>query len=355
MLRQIYVILKDEIIYQKHYGKGLDASLFENILPKIKTDAFSNYGSEINAYDFFKFKISYIVDKDLNLMIIFVSGLTDNYDRIKIELSNLKNDLVNFHGNAIKDGVDIVLGEDMEPILDAIHRNLRPKISIVGFAGVGKTTITNLIKSEEIPMEHIPTITGDVATIKLGKLHFLLWDFAGQEQYSHLWTKFIRKSDAVLLITDSSFDNVEKSKYFKDLISQEAPHSSSAIIGNKQDLTTAIDIGMIENLMEVKAYPMIAIEKANKIKIIRIIAELLEIDPEVSTLLKPLFDREKLISYAKEALDTGNLKEALNSYKKVSELCIEVGDETMALEYQEKFTNLNNLVDHSVDLFEAIN
>ena len=354
MLRQIYVILKDEIIYQKHYGKGLDASLFENILPKIKTDAFSNYGSEINAYDFFKFKISYIVDKDLNLMIIFVSGLTDNYDRIKTELSNFKNELVNFYGNAIKDGVDIVLGEDMELILDEIHRNLPPKISIVGFAGVGKTTITNLIKSEKIPMEHIPTITGDVATIKLGKLHFLLWDFAGQEQFSHLWNKFIRKSDAVLLITDSSFDNVEKSKYFKDLISQEAPHSRTAIIGNKQDLTTAIDIGMIENLMEVKAYPMIAIEKANKIKIIRIIADLLEIDPEVSPLLKPLFDRENLISYAKEALDTDNLEEALNSYKKISELCIEVGDETMALEYQEKFTNLNNLVDHSVDLFEAI-
>ncbi|MCK5318815.1 MAG: hypothetical protein KAJ55_12940, partial [Anaerolineales bacterium] len=160
---------------------------------------------------------------------------------------------------------------------------------------------------------------------------------------------FIRKSDAVLLITDSSFDNVEKSKYFKDLISQEAPHSSSAIIGNKQDLTTAIDIGMIENLMEVKAYPMIAIEKANKIKIIRIIADLLEIDPEVSPLLKPLFDRENLISYAKEALDTDNLEEALNSYKKINELCIEVGDETMALEYQEKFTNLNNLIEHSVD------
>ena len=349
MLRQIYVILKDEIIYQKHYGKGLDASLFENILPKIKTDAFSNYGSEINAYDFFKFKISYIVDKDLNLMIIFVSGLTDNYNQIKTELSNFKNELVNFYGNAIKDGVDIVLGEDMELILDEIHRNLPPKISIVGFAGVGKTTITNLIKSEKIPMEHIPTITGDVATIKLGKLHFLLWDFAGQEQFSHLWNKFIRKSDAVLLITDSSFDNVEKSKFFKDLISQEAPLSSSAIIGNKQDLTTAIDIGMIENLMEVKAYPMIAIEKANKIKIIRIIADLLEIDPEVSPLLKPLFDRENLISYAKEALDTDNLEEALNSYKKINELCIEVGDETMALEYQEKFTNLNNLIEHSVD------
>lgn len=354
MLRQVYIILKEEIIYQKHYGKGLDDSLFENILPKIKADAFSKYGSEINYYDFFKYKISYIIDKDLKLMIIFVSGLTDNYDRIKVELSNLKKELISFYGKSLREGLDIVLGEDIEPIIDVIHKNLRPKISLVGFAGVGKTTISKLIKSEEIPMEHIPTISGNVTTIKLGKLYFYLWDFAGQEEFSYLWNEFIKESDVVLMITDSSFENVEKSKFFKDLISQEAPHSHSAIIGNKQDLTTAIDISMIENLMEVKAYPMIAIERANKIKIIRIIAELLEIDPEVSTLLKPLLDREKLISYAKEALEKGNLEETLNSYKKISELCIEVGDESLAMEYQEKYNNLSNLVDHTADLFKAI-
>ncbi len=75
--------------------------------------------------------------------------------------------------------------------------------------------------AEEIPMEHIPTITGDIATIKIGKLQFHLWDFAGQEQFSFLWQNFIKGSDAVLLITDSTLENCEKSKYFVELIKKE--------------------------------------------------------------------------------------------------------------------------------------
>ena len=110
-----------------------------------------------------------------------------------------------------------------DPTVEVIHKNLRPKMSLVGFSGVGKTTITRLIMAEEIPMEHIPTITGDIATIKIGKLHFHLWDFAGQEQFSFLWQNFIKGSDAVLLITDSTLENCEKSKYFVELIKKEAP------------------------------------------------------------------------------------------------------------------------------------
>ena len=127
-----------------------------------------------------------------------------------------------------------------------MHRNLKPKIALVGFAGVGKTTIKQLIKMDEIPLQHVPTITGEIATIKIGKLFFRLFDFAGQEQFKFLWKGFIKESDAVLVVTDSTLKNIEKSKFFLELKTKEVPHARAAIIGNKQDLSNALSVKEIE-------------------------------------------------------------------------------------------------------------
>ena len=350
VLCQVYIVLKDDILFQRDYAKGLDASLFSSILPKIKQDTFSKFGGEMGEYDFYRYKLSFIVDKDYDLMIIFVSGLTDNFDRIKVELHNLKKEFIDSYRPALKKGLDILISEDIEPILDKIHMNLSPKISIIGYAGVGKTTITKLIKEEEIPMEHIPTINGNHAVVKLGKLYLSVWDFAGQEQFSFLWKKFIAESDAVLLITDSSFENMEKSRYFIDLINEVVPYSHSAVIGNKQDLPTSIDIESIERVMGLKAYPMIATDRENKVKMIRIIAELLEIDPDVSPLLRPLIEKEELILKVENALESNNIEQALSYYKKIHELCIEIGDNSLAAEYQEKTENLKNMIKQQMSI-----
>jgi GTPase SAR1 family protein len=94
-----------------------------------------------------------------------------------------RTDFINLFEEILNERYDKKTFEVFDPIVDSIHKNLRPKISLVGFSGVGKTTITKLIRAEEIPVQHIPTITGDIATVKIGKLHFHLWDFAGQEQF----------------------------------------------------------------------------------------------------------------------------------------------------------------------------
>ena len=117
MLCKAYIIFNDEIIYERYYGKGLEKSLFLNILPKIKKDAYSEFGSENGSYDFFRYRISYLIDKDYNLMFIFVARLTDDIDDLKIQLDNLKKIFIDFYRNSLKTGLNLSSDENLNVIL----------------------------------------------------------------------------------------------------------------------------------------------------------------------------------------------------------------------------------------------
>jgi small GTP-binding protein len=299
----------------------------------------------VEFHDYYKYRVSYITQKNFGLIFLFVTGLTDKFQNIKKELEKCKREFTNLFEEILQHRFDAKTFEVFDPIVDTIHKNLRPKISLVGFSGVGKTTITKLIRAEEIPMQHVPTITGDIATVRIGKLHFHLWDFAGQEQFSYLWNNFVKGSDAVLLITDSTLENVEKSKFFLELIREEASHAHTAVVGNKQDLNGALTPSQIERLLSLKTYSMIAKDPDNRDKMIQIIADILEMSAEVSPLLKPLLERDKLIEEASKALKGAEFEKAAFLFDKISYLCVELGDDSLGKEFFEKSQKIKGMLE----------
>ncbi|MFX0019201.1 MAG: ADP-ribosylation factor-like protein [Promethearchaeota archaeon] len=341
MLRQIYIINDGKVLYEKNFGKALSPENFQNIYQEIAKEAFLGGGTEFGSYYFFKYKIVYSSETNLRLIFMFITGLNDSENQLKTDLKKLKKEFLETFGDNI-DTIDPTLLQILDPFIDSIYRNIKTKISLIGFSGVGKTTITKLIRSEEIPDVHVPTITGKVSTIKIGKLYFHLWDFAGQEQFSYLWNDFINGSDAVLLITDSSLENVEKSRFFVELIKEQVPHAHSAAIGNKQDLTEALNIEKIENKLGLKTYSMVAINSNNRNKMIQIIADILEINTEISPLLKPLFERDKLIDKAKKALENGEIDQTATLFEQISDLCYEMGDFNLYKEFCKKAEKLKS-------------
>ena len=298
-------------------------------------------GIELNSYDYIKYKIVFSIEEDLGLMFMFITDINDDVSRTKRELGNLQKEFLDTFGDSI-DNLDSSLMELLDPIMDSIHRNLKTKISLVGFSGVGKTTTTKLICATEIPSVHIPTITGKISTVKIGKLYFHLWDFAGQEQFSYLWNDFILGSDAVLIITDSTLENVEKSKFFIELIKEHAPYAHTAVIGNKQDLPGALEAAKIEEILGLKTYAMIAIDSNNREKMIQIIADILEVSTDASPLLKSLFERDQLIYQAKVCLENGDIAQTAQYFEKISDLCLELGDDTLYKEFYEKAKKLKS-------------
>ena len=339
MLRQVYILNKEKVMYNKNFAKAVQSEDFSKLYQDILEEITKGTGLMQDSYDYIKYKIVFIYDENLGLMFMFITDINDDLSRTRTELSKLQKEFLDTFGDDIDD-LDPALMEILDPIIDSIHRNLKTKISLVGFSGVGKTTSTKLICASEIPSVHIPTITGKISTAKIGKLYFHLWDFAGQEQFSYLWNDFILGSDAVLIITNSTLENVEKSRFFFELVKEHAPHAHVAIIANKQDLPDALSVEKIEEILGLKTYSMVAIDPANRDKMIQIIADILGISADASPLLRPLFERDELIAQAKKSLENGDIAETAKFFERISDLCLELGDDGLYKEFYEKAKKL---------------
>ena len=344
MLRQTFIILNEEIIYHRSYAKGIEPSLLIDVILNIKKDAFNKFGNESGSYDFFQTRILFTMENDLNLFFILVLGFSNVIESAKPYILEIKQKFVSTYGQDIKENNFTAKNEELDTLFDKVQKNFGAKISIVGLSGVGKTTTTQLIKAEEIPMEHVPTITGKVGTIKLEGINLYLWDFAGQNEFDYLWEKFIEGSDVVLLMTNSTKENVEKSKRFLEISNRIVPFTRLAVIANKQDLPDAMSTEEIEKIMGNKAYGLVAIESGSRDKIIRIIADLLDMNPNISPVLKPIFERDVFISKGNNALEQGDLREAVSFYDKVISLCSELGDISQANEYKNKADKLRTFL-----------
>ena len=229
-------------------------------------------------------------------------------------------------------------------------QDLKPKISLVGYPRVGKTTITNLIRSEEIPIKHYLTFNRDIATLKIGKLYFYIQDYTGTEQFSFLWEEFIKDSDVVLLITDSTSENVEKSKFFLEIIKKQVPQARTAVIANKQDLENRIKPKQIENIFSLMTYSIIAIDSKNRKKMTQIIIDLLNMTDEVSQQLIFLDEREKLKVELEQAIKDNNYIRASYIAKRLTDICMGLGEEDLSSEYAELTQKMNEKVKRELEV-----
>ncbi|MBN2149984.1 MAG: GTP-binding protein [Candidatus Lokiarchaeota archaeon] len=334
MLRQAIVAAGIDVVLLKHFGKALDDKSIRVVLNQLEESRPADgYGIDVRNWDFFNYRITFASHDPTRTCFVLVTDLNDDEAEVKKQVALFRKEFLDLFGDKLGTRIDPSMLSIFDPNLEYYHRQLKPKIALCGYSGVGKTTINRLIRAEEIPVEHVPTITGEIGVIKIGKLHFNIWDFAGQESFLKLWTKFIKGSDAVLIVTDSTPENVERSKYFVSLAAEQASNAKVAVIANKQDLAGAMPAEQVGKILGgSKSYGIVANDPQNRDKMINIIADVLEMNAEISPLLKPLIDRDKKMDEAQKALEDGDFLLAKQLFTEISELCLQLGDDKIANE-----------------------
>jgi Ras-related protein Rab-1A len=302
----------------------LEDTVFERIVSPILEDSFSKAIDVISYKDYYKFRISYY--KENEYLFLFINSLNDPFNKIKKELNRCRVGFLDLIKNTTIDFNEEKDLEKIDQFIYPIQNRMPPIISLVGYSGVGKTTILNLLRTKEFSLESQVSISGDVATLKVGKIFFLIRDFTGDENIGFLWNNFIRGSDSILLITDSTEENIINSKFFLSKIEEEVPYAYIAGIGNKQDLENAFDDSRIKEILGLNTFLMSAIDPYNREKMIKIIAEILEMSRFISPIIALLFEREKLINDLEELLKIEQFENIDELFDKIIKISSQLGD-----------------------------
>jgi len=320
LLREVLILKGKQNIYKREYGETISLEALSPILVSLIDFLKDAREDTIQFMNIINYKIGYATDIANDLLFIFITDLTDEDQNIEEQLEIIKYEFFSRYETYLSQQVDYTFFTGFDEIVDEIFKELRPKIALIGFSGVGKTTITKLIRAEDIPMRHVPTITGDVATIKIGHVNLYLWDFAGQEKYSFVWNKFVKGADAVVLILDSTNKNVKESKFFLELVKKEEPHAKIAVVANKQDLPDALPPEEIEQILRVKTHGLIAIDPESREKMLYIIVDTLKIRSLVAPFVAPLLQRDNLVAEAEAAIMSGNIALAAEKFDQIAQL-----------------------------------
>jgi small GTP-binding protein len=147
----------------------------------------------------------------------------------------------------------------------AVVSRIPVKVCLAGHGGTGKTTLLELatLPSKGPPQEYVPTFFGDKALLKadFDPYIFSMFDLGGQDRFVQEWSKIIRSASMIVVVTDSTQENLEWTKRVAyPVLKAELPYARAIAIANKQDLPGALSPEEVGKELGIPAYGM----QANK-------------------------------------------------------------------------------------------
>ena len=273
------------LLFRNYGSSEVDRDLLAGFL-----SAFSGFMKEISQSDIKStatddFKYYYTIIE--TIIIVVCTDLEDDDATINSKITTIRVKFMERFGELLKSGKwtgnRAIFRSFETEIDDSILGAI--KISIIGVGGVGKTSLLHLICGKDIDLEYIPTINVDITTFNGKELDvprsIVLWDFAGQKNYRSLWKSLLDSTDIALIVLDSSFENVNKSKnIIRDILDKHYRDVLVIGIANKQDMPNRLSPEFCERVLSqaereppIKVYGMVAINSLYREKILAILRE----------------------------------------------------------------------------------
>ncbi len=340
MLRQIHVLYDGKVVFTHSYAQALGREDLDKSLELIKSyidmpmpgKAFQRPLSEYQLFHQGKGKLYFIV--------ITVPIDSINYvDKILSKIIKTFSDLFSTPKNIDENSSEY---EDFLKFLSEMQKELHSKIAIIGPMNAGKTTLYDLLRVEN---ERSIMNFAKASKYIINDVSFDLWDFQLKDNFSLLWSKFIKGSDLVIFLFDLSKYNLKIIHHFLDLKKREANLSKFLKLGNKKDLIDKSAIPKIKNELGIKNFEEISLKSPDaKIKINQLIGETLKLKKG----LPESFD--KLQQEAKTFEEQHQLAAAISKYKQLINICNEYQNFTYIDSFKKKVEKLNKELEEEKEI-----
>lgn len=269
MIRSVYILgQQSNLVYSKEYADvESKSSLVEFLVNLTQFLNTVDLEGNIEHMNLASSRIFYKAVPDYTF--IFIADKADDTEQIQEKVDQLIDIFLREFSHLAASGQTL---EGFDEKVDEIAVTM-VKVAILGFAGVGKTTTLHLLRGETLPLIHDPTIGVSIKKLpeEVENANIVLWDLAGQSRFSILWAKMIANAQVVIIVTDSTLENVLRSKKLVSLVKEEVPDAKVIGIANKQDLPTALTPERVGQILNIPTYELVAIDISYRDRLIQII------------------------------------------------------------------------------------